>query len=105
MASRDRLHSGQLALSSVSCLAPSMRLRPVRPHKSSRGSIMTTASRALVKRNIGFDPIDTPAPDRTFALAAAASPQSELDDLQREIIEFDSEGPEGAALFAFSTAT
>ena len=66
---------------------------------------MTTASRAWVKRNLGFDPIKTPAPPESFATAAAAKPKAEPEDIQREIIDFDSEGPEGAALFAFSTAT
>src|SRR5437763_845053 len=66
---------------------------------------MTTASRAWVKRNLGFDPIKTPAPPESFAIAAAAKPKAEPEDIQREIIDFDSEGAEGAALFAFSTAT
>jgi hypothetical protein len=63
------------------------------------------ASRAWVKRNLGFDPIATPAPVSTFAVTEAAKPKRTPEDLQREIIEFDSEGPEGAAFFAFSTAT
>lgn len=63
------------------------------------------ASRAWVKRNLGFDPISTPAPLSTFAVPEAAKPKGRPEDLQREIIEFDSEGPEGAAFFAFSTAT
>ena len=66
---------------------------------------MSVASRAWVKRNLGFDPSETPPPSMTFAVAAAAKPKPELDDIQREIIDFDSEGPEGAAFFAFSTAT
>ena len=66
---------------------------------------MATASRAWVKRNLGFDPIETPPPPMTFAVAAAAKPKAEPEDIQREIIDFDSEGPEGAAFFAFSTAT
>jgi hypothetical protein len=45
--------------------------------------------RAWALRNIGFDPIATPPPASTFAVArAATSPTDE--DLQREIIEFDS---------------
>jgi hypothetical protein len=63
------------------------------------------ANRAWVKRNLGFDPVSTPAPAATFAVAQAAKPARKLEDLQREIIDFDSEGPEGAAFFAFSTAT
>jgi len=64
-----------------------------------------TADRGWVKRNLGFDPIQTPAPEQSFALRAAAAPRAKLDDLQREIIDFDSEGPEGQAFVAFSTAT
>ena len=66
---------------------------------------MTTASRAWVKRNLGFDPIKTPAPPASFAVAAAAKPKAAPEDIQREIIDFDSEAAEGAAFFAFSTAT
>jgi nucleoside phosphorylase len=61
--------------------------------------------RAWVERNLGFDPIATPAPTNTFAITAAAKPKAEPEDLQREIIEFDSEGPEGMSFLAFSTAT
>jgi hypothetical protein len=63
------------------------------------------ASRAWVKRNIGFDPVSTPAPVSTFAFAKAAQPSSTPEDFQREIIDFDSDGPEGMAFLAFSTAT
>ncbi len=66
---------------------------------------MTTANRAWVKRNLGFDPVELPAPVTTFAVAAASAPRPELDDLQREIIDFDSEAPEGQAFLAFTTAT
>jgi len=66
---------------------------------------MTTASRAWVKRNLGFDPVELPAPATTFTVPAASAPRPELDDLQREIIDFDSEGPEGQAFLAFTTAT
>jgi Phosphorylase superfamily len=59
--------------------------------------------RAWVERNLGFDPISRPAPEATFSFKAASGGQPE--DLQREIIDFDSEGPEGAAFFAFSKAT
>jgi nucleoside phosphorylase len=64
------------------------------------------ADRAWVIRNLGFDPAATHAPISTFA-----NPQASLqrdgtsEDLQREIIDFDSEGPEGLAFFAFSKAT
>jgi purine-nucleoside phosphorylase len=63
------------------------------------------ASRVWVKRNLGFDPISTPPPSSTFAVAEAAKPERTPEDLQREIIDFDSEGPEGAAFLAFTTAT
>ena len=65
-----------------------------------------TASRAWIIRNLGFDPTKTPAPVSTFANAQAALQRGgQPEDLQREIIDFDSEGPEGAAFFAFSKAT
>jgi len=66
---------------------------------------MTTASRAWVKRNLGFDPIDNPAPVLSFAHLPAAKASATPVDIQREIIDFDSEGPEGASFMAFSTAT
>ena len=66
---------------------------------------MTVASRNWVKRNLGFDPIGTPPPSASFATTAASATHAEPEDLQREIIDFDSEGAEGAAFFAFSTAT
>jgi hypothetical protein len=66
---------------------------------------MTIASRAWVERNLGFDPIATPAPERSFATSAATKKAATPEDFQREIIDFDSEAPEGAAFFAFSTAT
>src|SRR5580765_8261258 len=61
--------------------------------------------RAWVERNLGFDPITTPAPPATFTTRAAAAAKAQPEDLQREIIEFDSEGPEGQSFFAFSQAT
>jgi hypothetical protein len=66
---------------------------------------MTTANRAWVKRNLGFDPVELPAPTATFAVAAASAPRAEPDALLREIIDFDSEAPEGQAFLAFTTAT
>jgi len=66
---------------------------------------MTTANRAWVKRNLGFDPVELPAPATTFTVPAASAPRPELDDLQREIIDFDSEAREGQAFLAFTTAT
>jgi hypothetical protein len=55
-------------------------------------------------RNLGFDPIASPPPAATFALAEAAARPS-LENLQREIIEFDSEAPHGREFLAYTTAT
>ena len=63
------------------------------------------ADRVWVQRNLGFDPIATPATASTFAFAKAALPSSTPEDLQREIIDFDSEAPSGREFLAFSTAT
>src|SRR2546422_71048 len=63
------------------------------------------ANRAWVRRNLGFDPIASPAPPESFVNKIVATPRAQPEDFQREIIDFDSEGPEGAAFFAFSTAT
>jgi hypothetical protein len=60
--------------------------------------------RGWVKRNLGFDPIATPAPASTFSFARAER-TSNVDDLQREIIDFDSEATEGKEFLAFTTAT
>ena len=60
--------------------------------------------RRWAERNLGFDPIATPAPTSTFTVPAAASSFS-LEDLQREVIEFDSEAPEGKDFLAFTTTT
>jgi hypothetical protein len=65
-----------------------------------------TADRNWIIRNLGFDPVKTPAPASTFANAQAALEEGgAAEDLQREIIDFDSDGPEGAAFLAFSKAT
>jgi hypothetical protein len=63
------------------------------------------ADREWVRRNIGFDPIARPAPISTFSFTAAARPSSTVEDLQREIIDFDSESPAGREFFAFTAAT
>jgi len=60
--------------------------------------------RQWVQRNLGFDPVARPAPSSTFAFSRAASTSS-VEDLQREIINFDSEAPEGREFLAFTTAT
>ena len=61
--------------------------------------------RKWVRRNIGFDPVARPAPVSTFSFKAAARPDSTPEDLQREIIDFDSESPTGREFLAFTTAT
>jgi purine-nucleoside phosphorylase len=61
--------------------------------------------RAWVARNLGFDPITTPAPISTFAVRAAAGKSPSSEDFQREIIDFDSESPTGMAFLAFTTTT
>jgi hypothetical protein len=60
--------------------------------------------RKWVERNLGFDPIAKPPPPTTFAFARAAKAAKSV-DLQREIIDFDSESPAGLQFMAFSTAT
>jgi nucleoside phosphorylase len=64
-----------------------------------------TVDRAWVERNIGFDPIKSPPPAETFKTEAASKRQSTPEDFEREIIDFDSDGPEGKAFTAFSMAT
>lgn len=61
-------------------------------------------------RNMGFDPVLHPMPAGTFSskkVLAAVMKKKALPnvDLQREIIDFDSEGTEGKEFFAFSTTT
>jgi nucleoside phosphorylase len=63
------------------------------------------ADREWVRRNIGFDPISRPAPVSTFSFKAAGGPSGTVEDLQREIIDFDSESLAGREFFAFTTAT
>src|SRR5438477_11709118 len=60
--------------------------------------------RQWAERNLGFDPIATPAPASTFTFTQAAR-SSHVEDFQREIIDFDSEAPEGREFLAFTTAT
>jgi Phosphorylase superfamily len=61
--------------------------------------------RAWIERNVGVDPIAVSIPKTAFTARAAAAPDASLDDIQRDIIDFDSEGPEGAAFLAFTKAT
>jgi nucleoside phosphorylase len=63
------------------------------------------ADRAWMKRNLGFDPYATPAPAETYSFAKAAQPSSVPEDFQREIIDFDSEAPEGTAFLTSTMAT
>jgi hypothetical protein len=63
------------------------------------------ADRAWVARNLGFNPALTPVPASTFAFKKAIQTGATSEDFQREIIDFDSEGPEGMAFMAFTTAT
>ena len=63
------------------------------------------ANRAWIKRNLGFNPALTTVPESTFAFKKAVQPGATSEDFQREIIDFDSEGPEGMAFMAFTTAT
>jgi nucleoside phosphorylase len=63
------------------------------------------ADRKWVERNLGFDPISMPPPAATFASARAASTRASLEDIQREIIDFDSDSPAGLQFMAFTTAT
>jgi nucleoside phosphorylase len=60
--------------------------------------------RQWAERNLGFDPLTTPAPLATFSTTRGAQPGSD-DDLRREIIDFDSEAPHGREFLAFSRAT
>jgi nucleoside phosphorylase len=60
--------------------------------------------RQWAKRNLGFDPVSTPPPVSTYAFPAAAK-SSSIEDIQREIIDFDSESAAGKEFLAFSTTT
>jgi hypothetical protein len=61
--------------------------------------------RAWAERNLGYDPTSRKPPAEAFAFKKAAAPDAKPEDFQREIIDFDSQGAEGTALFAFSKAT
>ncbi|MBC2806974.1 hypothetical protein C3Y94_027980 [Rhizobium ruizarguesonis] len=62
------------------------------------------ADREWVKSNLGFDPITTPPPITTFAVEEAHR-RPTAENLQREIIDFDSESTVGLQFLAFSKAT
>jgi hypothetical protein len=63
-----------------------------------------TVDRSWIKRNLGFDPTTTNLPGKAFA-SAPAGPVTSVGDIQREIIDFDSEAPHGKEFLAFTTAT
>jgi nucleoside phosphorylase len=63
-----------------------------------------TVDSAWIARNLGFNPMNQPLPDQTYAFKKAAK-TSQPEDLQREIIDFDSEAPEGKAFLSLTTAT
>src|SRR6478736_31355 len=60
--------------------------------------------RAWAARNLGFNPIATPAPEASFAFRAASDSPTD-DNIRREIIDFDSDAAHGREFLAFSTAT
>ena len=60
--------------------------------------------RKWFQRNIGFNPATEPAPITTYAFSKAAK-TLEPEDLQREIIDFDSDAPSGREFLAYTTAT
>jgi len=61
--------------------------------------------RAWAERNIGFDPAKTTMPAGAYVHRRLAAHDADPGDLQREIIDFDSEGPEGATFLAFTKST
>jgi nucleoside phosphorylase len=63
-----------------------------------------SVDRKWVVRNLGFDPIDEPAPAVTLDTAVERSAAA-AGDLRREIIDFDSESLDGLRFLAHSTAT
>ena len=54
--------------------------------------------RAWIARNIGVDPATVSIPKSAFATRAAATRDASLDDIQRDIIDFNSDGPEGVSV-------
>jgi nucleoside phosphorylase len=66
---------------------------------------VVVVDRKWVRDNLGFDPVSTPPPPNTFSTLSATKPDATPEDFAREIIDFDSEGPEGVAFLAYSTAT
>src|SRR5690349_15646226 len=78
--------------------------QPSHSARFSRTRHSMIVDQAWVRRNLGFDPIATAAPASTFAFPSA-SRTSSPEDLQREIIDFDSEALSGKEFLAFTTAT
>ena len=56
------------------------------------------------KTNLGYDFLNDELPTAAYAFEPAKG-SGDSEDLAREIIDFDSEGPSGLQFFAFSTAT
>ena len=63
------------------------------------------ASRDWVKRNLGFDPIATPAPPETFASQGAATRARSPRTSSARSSTSTPRDPRALAFFAFSTAT
>ena len=82
-----------------------MKGKPLTEEEKSRLTSNMIADREWVRRNIGFDPIARPAPASTFSFPAAAGSSPTVKDLQREIVDFDSESKAGREFFARTTAT
>jgi len=60
--------------------------------------------RAWAVRNVGFDPFSSPAPAASFAVPAAASSPT-VENLRREVIDFDSDAAHGREFLAFAAST
>jgi Phosphorylase superfamily len=68
--------------------------------------VFMIATRDWVHRVLGFDPTEVLAPTGGARPGRAAAPSSaSLEDIQREIIDFDSDGPDGRDFLLFSKAT
>ena len=59
--------------------------------------------RRWIERNLGYDPVTTQLPVAAYSSAKAAHPTRSVEDIQREIIDFDSEAPSGREFLAFTT--
>ena len=63
------------------------------------------ADRKWIKRNLGYDLATKPLPTAAYTFAKAAHADATIEDIEREIIDFDSEAPSGREFLAFTTAT